>query len=105
MATTYTDPLGGTTLRPNVVGHQKQVSAVVADTAYATGGTVISPSALGLQNIDSITCGNTLLGKPCASVFASGVWKVLVFASIGTQVTDATDISATDPYHITVRGK
>lgn len=104
MATTLTNSNGTTALVPHVRGDQKVIDARVVDTAYATGGTVITPASCGLVQIDAILSASTKLGKPTHPTLVSGVWSVQVFSAIGTEVTDTTDLTL-DPYRIQVVGK
>ncbi len=105
MATTVTNSDGQASPVIHVRGDQKVVDIRVVDSAYATGGTVLTPASVGLVQIDAVLSGSTKLGKPThATRSAAGVWSVQVFSAIGTEVVDTTDIS-TDPYRCQIVGK
>ncbi len=105
MATTLTNSDAGSSILAHVAADQRVFAVKVVDSAYATGGTVIAPAALGLQNIDSIVSTSTFGGKPTYPILVAGVWSVMVFSAIGTEVSNAVDLSSTDPYVILVAGK
>lgn len=104
MAVTYTNANGSAVPVVHVRGDQKHLDVVVSDSAYATGGTVIVPAKLGLVQIDALISGGTVLGKPTAAQLVAGVWSVLMFSAIGTEVTDTTNV-ATDLYSLRVVGR
>ncbi len=104
MAVTLSNPLGGSVLATRVKGNQKHVVVTVMDTSYATGGTVILPADLGLVQIDSMVSTSSVAGNPTCPKFAAGVWSVLFFSAVGTEATNATDISA-NTYVLEVVGR
>ncbi len=106
MAVTYANSDAGSSVVIHVQGDQKVVTVKVADSSYATGGTVILPASLGLVVIDSIISTSTFGGKPTYPIrSSSNVWSVMAFSAIGTEVANAVDLSATDPYVLQITGK
>lgn len=85
--------------QPHTVGNRwRTVSKIALDNSYPTGGYAVTPQALGLGS-------NSFTADPEASVeidnslgygarydFANQ--KILLYSSAGTQVTNATDVSA-----------
>ncbi len=105
MATVVANSDAGALLA-HVQGDQRVLNVKVTDSAYASGGTVITPASVGLLQIDSIISTSTFGGKPTYPIrSAAGVWSVMVFSAIGTEVVAAVDLSATDPYVLRVTGK
>ncbi len=104
MATTIADASGVSPVRAHVQGDQRVVQASVVDTAYATGGTVITPASVGMVQIDSVISTSTFLGATTCPNLSSGVWSVKVFTALDTEVTNGADLTS-NPYYIQVTGK
>lgn len=106
MSVSITNPTGTSPVIADVPGASREATAKITfDSSYPTGGEVLSPSLFGLQQIDSVTSGVSLVGKLVTPVFASGVWKLKVYvSSTDTEVANTTNLSA-DSVVLTVRGK
>lgn len=109
MSLTIANPDATTPVVPVVPGTSKQALVKITfDSSYPTGGEVISPSAVGLLQIDAIlTNGATTQGRLVSPIFASGVWKLKVLlegVAVFAEQGNTTDISA-DSVHALVIGK
>jgi hypothetical protein len=82
-------PTGDTS--PKIPGTRRTSKVTVTlDSSYPTGGYSLTAATFGYSTILSVFVANTSTGKPC---FWTGS-KLKVFSAIGTEVSNATDLSA-----------
>lgn len=65
---------------------------ITLDSSYPTGGYPLTPSELGLQRFDHLSIEAEGVGSWGEYNFTTG--KIVMFASNGTEVTAATNLSA-----------
>lgn len=63
------------------------------DNSYATGGYALTPAELGLVSIERVMAEVIAVGTHFV-VWDEANSKLMVFVAAGTQVTNATDLSA-----------
>lgn len=97
MSLTATAP-DGSDIFPVVVGNRRSVLAKVTfDSSYPTGGEILSPSMVGLEQIDSVLCNSaTSGGRTVVPVLASGVWKLKVLVPGAVTIASHAHVENTD---------
>lgn len=107
MSLTIINADGTSPIVPSIPGRNKTATVKITfDDSYPTGGEVLSPSSLGLNQIDAIICNSaTTLGRLVSPILASGVWKLKVWlegVAVFAEQGSTTDLSADSVYAFVV---